>query len=649
MSTPRLNALSIRLARLMNDSKVLGSQTDITSATEDGNVWTNADRLYAANYAKAQIDLMIRRNIASAIQNPLSFQSPYRVKNYFLTETPASGITRNEVQVVYRLEDSTAQGRKFRPISADVFDDYRTVGYSNRDVYPEGVFTISTPIVNNIVPSGVAFDYRAYVKTVNAITLTDQPTRKFIKVSDKAFDDVSRGIRSAQLEQEAAQYIGVYTGSGNFVDGVFGAGANFTPARVHETKYFRSESNPTAQFIKVDLPLVRDLQNNIYSKNLFDSLKGQVSYQSREGVVTDGEFVSNGFSFNNVQSVVGLDGNFNALEVDWEVVDNIQHGQRPDFAKYGTAYGQYTTTIDITGGVVTFRDPNILYSSHVKTPLAIKGGGFYPSGGEKFRLCNMSDIRELQNGTMPLQMPYEYPDGRESEYLFGANESGMNFFPKDLTSSGLFMEYLGIPASIIFGFQDGSFKAFPDTTTASGQLEYLGFSTDTMFYAESFSDEIRFSVSPKTYTGQVNITYAGFPQSVEFFTADADRLRITGTGGQGSMTYAGKPPAYVYTARNGEVEMFPPLAVSWLPSGVSFPSTITAKVQTTHPVLAYTTQDIEYPEEFDALLLDFAEAYLRKENGDEELSILKEKQARAKVVEYLSISQGGGGDNGRTQ
>lgn len=636
----RRETLLINLAYQINDSKVLGSNTDITSETEDGNRFSAARRLAALNYAKNQLDAFSRLNIATAIQNQLSFQSPFRNATYYLT-SEESGERKLDVQQILRLDDLTGQGRRFRQVLNDVIDEYKTVGFTTRDTYPDVVTTITATIPNNGVPTATAFDYRAFVREVISISASGAPTVKYAKLSSKSYNDAVQAIRSASIDEELKEYIGVYSASGNFTNGVFvPAQVNFNPTRVHETIFFRSETVPVTEFIKTTIDNVRDMQNSVYSQKVFDELAGMVRFHKVEGVIASGEFYANdpNFDFKFVKEVASLEGNFKAISATYEATDDLLHGLRPPFATaFGAAFGQYTTKGDITNGVLTFRDENMQYQSHVLDVTGIKLQPFYSEGGEKFRKITMPQLREYQNGTAVLQTPNAMPDGRTDDYLFATNDTGAHFYPVNLTASGVDVEYVGLPPSKVFGFKNGSLIVFPDNPNPTpATLAYFGFSPNTVFYSESLSDEIRYNVQPKNYTGAVTVTYRGLPINIEFFTADADRIRYTGAVQPTELTYGGKPPAYLYSLRDGNVETFPDLKLSFLASGVG--TEIQAIVQRAHPDLALNGQDLEYPPELDAVLLDFSKSYLYGENGDVELEQALEARARAKLAEWIGVA-----------
>lgn len=639
----RLENLSVQLAYRLNDSRIEGGNEPITMAVQDGNRFTAQDRLNALNNARVQVDTFSRMNIATAIQNELSFQSPFRITRLFLKEG-VDGV-RDDVQVVLRVE-ALEETRRFRQVTADVLDEYKTVGYTLRDAYPDGVFTISVFLTNNTEPSTTDFSYRAFVKQVDSITLTGFPTRKYAKVSASVFDDVSRRVRSVASENELKSYEGIYSGAGQFSNGVFTpSSSNFNPSRVYETLLFRSETKPTTEFFKVPMNVLRDFQNNAFSDELFESLKARLGFHKVTGTLVNGEFVPSdpNFSFRYVKEVTGLRGAFNAIQADWREVVKLQQGLRPMFAEvYKNAYGKYTVQADIVNGALVFRDSDFTYRTHVADVVGIKSQSFYEDGGEKFRKVAFRTLREYQNGTAPLQNPNALPDGRTDDYLFATQDDGVGFYPKDISVPNVFVEYLGIPPAKIFGYEKESFKVFPTQASESlVTLEYFGFSPNAVFYAESFASEITFNVFPTNYSGEVTITYRGLPLDIEMFTADADSIRFTGNvDGAGRMTYVGKPPAVVYAFRNGRFETFPELNLGFVDESDS--PTHVAVVQTNHPPLAYNTepnsQGLEYPESFDGIVLDFASAYLYYENGDMDIGQVFEQKAKGALAEWIGLA-----------
>ena len=743
----RLENLSVELAYKINDSKIDGGFSDITTALEDGHRFSAVRRLQAIRYACNRIDQFTRYNIATAVQNNLSYQTPFRTHLYYLEKNPATPIFPNDIQVILRIDD-TDSVLKFRQVLSDVFDDYVTVGYSERDDYPDGVFTVNNVLIqNNVAPDNVYFSYKSFVKRVEAITQDLYPDVKFVKLTPEAFDSLERLTISEKLNAELAPYLGkyqvpvtfvpnaeptlnmttngfafkfqihvrdvlsmsldnypekkyikvleeefdsaargilfrasgtaampyqsFYTSGGVFNSGVFTpTNPNFNAARVYETVFIRSEEKPETPFVKIPREMLMDLQNGVHSDTLNELLKDKIRPQTATGTFTNGTFVPSSptFDYKYVIDVFRIGNGFNAIKVPMNVLVALEQGMRPVFLRdYEGFYGKYTTMADIVNGVLVFKDVNMKFFSHVEDVIGIKSALLYEDGGEKFRKVSFERLREYQNGTAPLQNVNALPDGRTDDYLFAVNDTGVMFYPKTINVPNVEVEYYGIPPAKIYAYIRERFKVFPNDAVAdtTGEIEYFGFAPDTVFYSESFVPELQYDVFPKDYSGEVSIrynglpvtsefftvdtdkirftgtvagdgvmTYTGYPSNLRFFTADSDRLRITGVGGLGSLTYIGKPPSVLYTFRNGIVETFPDLELNF----TSVQTNLRVYAQRSHPLVAYNLVDLEYPPEFDAIVLDLAMSYLYEENGDIEIAMQYQRKAEQSLSSWIGTA-----------
>jgi hypothetical protein len=286
MASPRLDKLSIQLARLVADQFINGAVLPITLATQDGARFTAADRLFFLQYGLNEIDTFIRRNRTTILQLPAdSYQSPFITRTYALNAT-GTKVKRRDVQTIYRIDDTTGAipPRLFRQVSGDVFDEYVSTGYTDRDKYPDGEFTADVSIGAGGVPSAPDFNYKSYVKSVSSLSFPSLPNTIFVKVSDEVLTQINNGSKPDiyKYPTPIANFTvrGTITASGNDSVLTFVPPAFKLNSHVHRVLGIKRQGfiqQGGQKFRKVSMPELREYQNGTtVFQNPYQTVTGQV-------------------------------------------------------------------------------------------------------------------------------------------------------------------------------------------------------------------------------------------------------------------------------------------------------------------------------------------------------------------------------------